>query len=262
MLTSSASRRRQKIRRLDIAASAGQRAAAQHVVNMDIAVGDDLRAGADGSGNDEIGAAGVDLGSRPHRLAHEPGPDGRRAASRRGWGRGRRRRVRLRWRGPRGWVEFGAKLANPASAAAASWSGCAFCTPIRLSVWRRSASFASTNCCCCANSRRVPQIEHHRRVQKKSGASLHLLGKSALEGGIAQHLRANHHDGEHRALHQTNRHPRTVAACANRQTYRLAPNRACRNGFAPKEAGSHAPVAVELKDQVLSSQKVSSRTTS
>src|SRR5260370_1306855 len=49
--------------------------ASERAINVDIAVGDDLGPGADRGGNDEIGAARIDLGPRPDRLGHQPGFD-------------------------------------------------------------------------------------------------------------------------------------------------------------------------------------------
>ena len=59
---------------------------------------------------------------------------------------------------------------------------------------------------------RCLQVEHHRCVEKKPRTASDLLGKLGLEGGISQHARAHHHDGEDRALHQITRHPRTDTA--------------------------------------------------
>ena len=67
MLTSSASNREQKMRAAVSPLGAGERAAAQRAVDMDVAVGDELGAGADRRGHDEIGAAGIDLRPRAHR---------------------------------------------------------------------------------------------------------------------------------------------------------------------------------------------------
>src|SRR5215469_1828961 len=59
--------------RLDITAGTGKRPAAQRTIDVDIAVGEDLRTRADRGGDDEIGAARVDLSARAHRLGHQPG---------------------------------------------------------------------------------------------------------------------------------------------------------------------------------------------
>ena len=71
--------------RLDIAARAGESPAAQRRVHMDVAVGDDFGAGADRRGDDEIGAARIDLGSGPDRLGYQQrfGCGGRRRTLRR-----------------------------------------------------------------------------------------------------------------------------------------------------------------------------------
>src|ERR1700730_16325606 len=57
--------------RLDVAAGAGQSPAAQHAINMNVAVGNELGAWADRGRDDEVGAAGVDLRPRPHRLGNQ-----------------------------------------------------------------------------------------------------------------------------------------------------------------------------------------------
>src|SRR6516164_6728257 len=92
--------------RIDVAAGAGQGAATERAINMDIAVGDDLRPGADRGGDDEIGAARIDLGARANRLGHQPGLGSGRRHRRRAAGRlvrrapARLRRVRRKAREP------------------------------------------------------------------------------------------------------------------------------------------------------------------
>ena len=133
---------------------------------------------------------------------------------------------------------FGAKLASPAAAAASSCAGTAFWTPIRVSVWRRRISRASTNSASMCELGHLLQVEHHRRVQEKSRTALDLLGELVLEGGIAQHARAHHHHGEDRALHQIARHPRTDTADKTLTVHGLTPNRPPRNGFRRRYSGS------------------------
>src|SRR5579864_348986 len=78
--------RAEDARRL-IAACPRQRPAAQGAIDVDVAVGDQLGAGADRGGNDEVGTARIDLRARPHRLGDQP----RRRARRQGGLRRRRR---------------------------------------------------------------------------------------------------------------------------------------------------------------------------
>src|SRR5438270_4694371 len=59
--------------RLDVAAGPGHRPTAQHAIDMDVAVGDQFGAWAHRRGDDEIGAAGVNLRAGPHRLGDEAG---------------------------------------------------------------------------------------------------------------------------------------------------------------------------------------------
>jgi len=94
-----------------------------------------------------------------------------------------------------GCVEFGAKLARPAAAAAASCSGSAFWTPTRAS----GEPFS------------VFQVEHDRCVEEKSRASLDLLLQFPIESGIPQQPSANHHHGEKRALNEIARHTKIGA---------------------------------------------------
>src|SRR6516225_5977812 len=94
--------------RLDITAGTGERPAAQRAVDVDIAVGDDLCARADRGGDDEIGAARIDLSARAHRLGHQPGLGSSRRHRRRAAGRlvrrapARLRRIRRKAREPGG----------------------------------------------------------------------------------------------------------------------------------------------------------------
>ena len=64
---------------------------------------------------------------------------------------------------------------------------------------------------CGRESAGVPEVEHHRRVQKKPRAAADLFGEVLLEGGVSQQPGAHHHDGKERALHEIARHPRTAA---------------------------------------------------
>src|SRR5258708_8582478 len=57
--------------RAGVAGGAGDGAAAQRAVDMDVAVGDELGAGAHRRYHDEVAALGVDLRARAHRLRQE-----------------------------------------------------------------------------------------------------------------------------------------------------------------------------------------------
>ncbi len=212
MLTSSASNRLQKIRASTSPLGAGERPAAQRAIDMDVAVGHDLGAGADRGGDDEIGAARIDLGARAHRLGDEAGAGLRAAPG--GWaaaasaigagsGGGRRRRAAPHW-----------ARSSPAPPRPRPRPG-----PARRSAPRPGSgyggaaiSLASANSAAAANSPASLQIEHHRRVQKKPRAAADLLGEVLLEGRVSQQPGAHHHDGEDRALHEIARHPRTAAS--------------------------------------------------
>jgi hypothetical protein len=56
---------------------------------------------------------------------------------------------------------------------------------------------------------RVPEIEHHWRMEKEARASLDLLSEFRFKRRVAQVMRAYYHDGKDRALHEIARHPKT-----------------------------------------------------
>jgi hypothetical protein len=190
---------------IDVAVGAGQRPASERAINVDIAVGDDLRPRADRGGNDEIGAARIDLGPRPDRLGHQPGFD-------RYGGHGRCTRGRLAHRSPAWLRGIRGKAGEPGIGRrielrrrrvldADQTQRLAAQDLPRLGKLRRTSEFGG-----------VLQVEHDRRVEKKPRTAPDLLGELELEGRIAQHARAHHHDGEDRALHEIARHPRTGPA--------------------------------------------------
>src|SRR6267154_549577 len=221
--------------RLDVATGAGQRAAAQRAIDMNVAVGDQLGARADCCGDDEVGAAGIDLCPRPHRLGNQT----------------RRRSGRLSGRlgvcGRRG------------------------CAPARLCrIWRKAREarrgggnklfrmrvldtdegervaaqhFADVQELVLAGEPfGILQIEHDRSVEEKSRAAPDLLLQLKGEGGIPQDSRANHHHGEKRPLNEIARHTKTGAIGEMLDRHGLAPNSPCRNEFWGKVYGRSPPV--------------------
>lgn len=190
-----------------VAGGAGDGAAAQCAVDVDVAVGDQLGAGTHRRHDDEIDAAGVDLRAGAHRLRHHVG-----ARSRGGTRRGRRRlsgsaaRVRLRAIQGGEIDRLGRAHLQRAGILHANRNEP---MPVQELLQRREIGGRGA-------AETILEIEHHRRLGEKAGAARHLRGDVAIERGIVGIADAHHHQGEDAALYPARHHDRHRASLPSR----------------------------------------------
>src|SRR5262249_45089046 len=90
----------------------------------------------------------------------------------------------------------------------------------------------------------VLQVENDRRVQEEPRAAPDLLLQFLFKGGVPQHPRANHHDGEKRALNEVHRHRQPTPSRQKIRSRPLDPNPPCRNSFPERFATAARPALI------------------
>src|SRR5438876_5160607 len=212
--------------RVDIARGAGDGAAAQGPIDVDMAVGYHLGAGAHWRQHDEIAATRVDLRARAHRLRHESRLPGRailagavlgafsaRASAAAG------SHAEDREAGRRGEAALhGARVLH----ADRDQAMLAQELLQRLEIGLGNAAEA------------VPEIDHRRRPREEARTQRHLLGDLALERGVVRIYDPHHHDGEDRALQPVGHHPTSTspsATCGTREATSTASRKRSRSFY-------------------------------